>query len=258
MSTLSENQLLTFRAISNFVNELNAIFSTQHSLRLYGRLINKTMFVHIGPIEKHIDAFRIFCISNRQSILDRNFITMECNNVQYSEKVYINIKALLELNNENDAIWTHLLTISAIIDPTSRAKEVLKEIRNNQSDSKNETEFITNIINQVETHIPVNSTNPMDAISSIMQSGIFTDLVSGMNNGLNSGNLDITRLMSTVQTMVSTMGGTDASTASNPMMNPMMTTMMSTMISSMGSSLPQTTVLEPTQENNKQVYDMSQ
>jgi len=40
-----------------------------------------------------------------------------------------------------------------------------------------------------------------------MQSGVMTDLVSGMQQGLSEGSLDVSKLMSSVQMMMGKMGG---------------------------------------------------
>ena len=45
----------------------------------------------------------------------------------------------------------------------------------------------------------------MEAVSSIMQSGIFTELVGGMGSGLEDGTLDLGKLMGSVQKMVTTL-----------------------------------------------------
>ena len=68
----SDTSLVCFKAISNFTFELVELFSKQQrSLKLYGRLINKTTIVHDKSIKKHIDAFRSFCITNRDAIMNK-------------------------------------------------------------------------------------------------------------------------------------------------------------------------------------------
>ena len=50
-----------------------------------------------------------------------------------------------------------------------------------------------------------NTSNPMEAVSSIMKSGVFNDLIQGMGSGLEDGSLDMNKLMGTVSTMVTQM-----------------------------------------------------
>ena len=43
----------------------------------------------------------------------------------------------------------------------------------------------------------------MEAISSIMSSGVLNDLIGGMNSGISDGSLDLGKLMGAVQSIVS-------------------------------------------------------
>lgn len=193
--------ILTFKAISNFVSELNVSFGKEHRpLKLYSRLIEVTTLNHNEAIRKHFEAFRIFCTKNRDLIMDKNHKDIH-DNVVYSERVFIDISAILESSDAETRriIWNHIFTISALVDPTSKAKAMLREQSENKS---SEADFISNLISKVESNIDVENDNPMNAIQTIMSSGIFTDLVSGMNDGLQNGSLNIGRLMGTVQGML--------------------------------------------------------
>lgn len=226
----SDANLICFKAISNFVSELSSLFAKkQRSLKLYSRLIKKTTIMHDQSIQKHIDAFNAFCVENRGSLMARKISGMKNTVVKYSSRVYIDFKEIFKLADREtqNVIWNHLLTISALVDPAGKAKEVLKETASKQN-CGDESEFLTNIIDKVEKNVDPNA-NPMEAVSSIMQSGIFTDLMSGMSSGLQNGNLDLGKLMGAVQGMVSTLGdqvGDDpqAGNAMN-MLNSMMGTM---------------------------------
>lgn len=71
MST--DNSLITFKAIANFTNDLASVFGETHRpLKLYAHLITKTTIAHDKPILKHIEAFREFCVSNREAISEKN------------------------------------------------------------------------------------------------------------------------------------------------------------------------------------------
>lgn len=201
----NNSSLIAFKAISNFTQDIGQLFSRKHrGLKLYCRLINKTTLSHENAIEKHIDAFNKFCVGNREAIIEKNYNKFTVEKVSYSSRVFINIKEILK-NADKDTsatIWKHILYISALVDPAGNAKKVLKE--NMNSNTGSETQFLTDIISKVEEHVDP-SANPMDAVSSIMKSGIFTELMGGMNNGLNNGQLDLGKLMGAVQGMVSTL-----------------------------------------------------
>ena len=197
--------LLIFKTISTFVNELSEIFSSQnHSLKLYQRLINKTTVNHEKSIEKHILAFRKFCISNRDLILSKNVSKLSSvdSKIEYSDKVFIDFASIFKSADKDTSmvIFDHLLTISALVDPTSKAKEIL----NNDEKSK-EADFLSTMIEKVEENVDINSSNPMEVVNSIMISGVFNDLLSNMNNSLQDGSLDLGKLVGTVEKLCSNM-----------------------------------------------------
>ena len=263
-------ELIAFKAISDFTKELCENFTSNdkdknHSLKLYEHLLNKTTLSHDKAIKKHIDAFRLFCIENRDAIKSRNPSLMTNNKVSYSTRVYIDFSNIFKDADKDTSniIWKHLLTISALVDPAGKAKDILK----NNIDSK-EASFLSDIINKVESNVNPNS-NPLEAISSIMSSGVFTDLVAGMNTGIQNGELDLGKLMGTVQTMCSTLSSDIDKTSGNVSENPI--NMLSSLMSNMdnlgkksgGSDMPDlsnlTSLLGPmltTLNNNSSPMDI--
>ena len=234
MST--DTSLITFKTISNFTNDLGEVFSEKHRpLKLYAHLINKTTLAHEKPIEKHIEAFKLFCVANRDAISKRAVNKLSKEKIIYSKKVYINMKEIFQMadTETTGVIWMHLLTISALVDPAGKAREILKEEAGKGGDE--EINFLTDIISKVEANVKPNS-NPMEAISSIMQSGIFTELVSGMGNGLQDGSLDLEKLMGTVQKMVTKL----SADSGDPEGGEQAMNMINTMVSSMtaGANAP--------------------
>ena len=224
----SDTSLVCFKAISNFTSELVELFSKQQrSLKLYGRLINKTTIVHDNSIKKHIDAFRNFCITNRDAIMNKSAEKLTMSKISYSQRVFIDMVEIFKISDKDTSkvIWEHLLCISALVDPAGKAREVLKVNLASGETGNGETNFLTDIIDKVEAHVDPDS-NPMEAVSSIMKSGIFTDLIGGMNSGLSDGSLDLGKLMGAVQGMVGQLGEkTDGDPQAEGAMN-MLTTMM--------------------------------
>ena len=203
----TDTSLVCFKAISNFMLELGELFSKQQrSLKLYCRLIKKTTLSHDASIKKHIDAFKTFCITNRECIVSKN-ASFVSGKIAYSQRVYIDLSDIFKLADKDTSkvIWDHLLCISALVDPAGKAKEILKENLAAGKTGGQETNFLTDIIDKVEAHVDPNA-NPMEAVSSIMKSGIFTDLIGGMNSGLSDGSLDLSKLMGAVQGMVGKLG----------------------------------------------------
>lgn len=204
----SDTSLVCFKAISSFTTELVELFGKkQLSLKLYGRLINKTTIAHDKSIQRHINTFRQFCIGNRDAIVTKSPDKIVNGKIVYSQRVFIDMIEIFKLSDKetSNIIWEHLLCISALVDPAGKAKEILKENLKAGKTGNNEANFLTDIINKVESSVDPNA-NPMEAVSSIMQSGIFTDLIGGMNNGFSDGSLDLGKLMGAVQGMVGKLG----------------------------------------------------
>ena len=196
--------LIKFKAISNFVKELNEVFSKEHRpLKLYEHLLKNTTLEHEKIINKHIEAFKKFCVDNRDAIMNNDIKKITTSKIVYSNRVFINIHEIFKLADKEtqNIIWKHLLTISALVDTMSKAKQILREQSENDTNKTQEVDFLTNIISKVEENVDSKS-NPMEAISSIMQSGVFTELIEGMGDGLQNGSLDINKLMGSLQGML--------------------------------------------------------
>jgi hypothetical protein len=261
---LSDSNLITFKGIINFVNDLNSLFGeTQHSLKLYHHLITKTTLAHDKPILKHIETFTNYCIANNDAIMAKDKNRLNNDNFQYSERVYINLRNIffpnitkkvkaLDVETE-EAIWKHMIYLSARMNPNENALRLLKTVIESKTGAEkkeggginvnvggvegNEKEFLTNIMNKVENCIDPNSTNPLQAISSIMSSGLLTELVSDMGQGIENGSINLNSLMGTVQSMVSNMApgaqGPSGTTGSTQTPNPLGGLDMSTITSMM-------------------------
>lgn len=206
----STNNILIFKAISGFIRDLSDLYGKeQRSLNLYRRLIEKTSIIHEQAISKNIEIFRKFCVANRDAFQLADSDKVGETVIKYSDKVFIDMAAIFKLadSDSKQSIWKHLLTISAFVDPGSNAKKMLKEM---SQDSKNnggsgkEEDFLSSIIQKVEGSIDPEaaSANPMAAISSIMTSGVFTDLIGSMQSGIESGELNIEKMLGTVQSML--------------------------------------------------------
>lgn len=198
--SLSDIEQSTFKTIATFVGDLSEIFaSSYHELALYNRLLQKTTLSHEVGVRKNINAFKTFCVNNRKPIISRNYKDV-VGKIIYSDKVFIDIKDIM-INADAETrkiIWLHLIKICAFVDPSTKAREILKE------NVSNESTFIDEIMTKVEQNIDLDSTtNPLEAVTSIMNSGVFNDLMMGMNNKLQDGSIDLSKLMGTVETLCS-------------------------------------------------------
>jgi hypothetical protein len=167
-------------------------------------LISKTTLKHTKIIKKHIELFKSFCISNRDAIYSKDYKLIKQRKISYSDNVFINFDFIFERADKDsqNVIWEHLLTISALTDPTGKAKEILK---NNENTTENN--FLNDILKKVESNCDLSSNkNPFEAINSMLSSGVFTDILSKMTTELDSGKLDLNSLISTTQNLCSNMG----------------------------------------------------
>ena len=204
-----DHTLNLFKAISSFVTNLNECYGpVQKTLQLYARLISKTTLVDEAPIKRHIDAFQTFCNMNKEAILEKNNAKFVEERISYNERVYIDMAQIFRKaqTSEKRIIWQHLLSICALVDPRSKAKETLKDfINNNNTEGGKEEEFLSDIFDRVGTNIESEG-NPLQAVGNLMSSGLFTDIVGTMSSGLESGDLDLGKLMGSMQGMVAGIG----------------------------------------------------
>ena len=229
MTAIVDTSLVTFKAITTFSISLEEIFGKkQRSLKLYVRLLKRTTLSHEKAIKKHIEAFREFCVVNRNALETKDSSKFLKDKIVYSEKVFINISRIFKVADKETAttIWKHLLTIAALLDPAGKARQILKKSVKTGKSSETEANFLTDIIGKVEKHVDPDA-DPMQAVASIMQSGIFSELVGGMGTGLQDGSLDLSKLMGTVQNMVSSLNPKDDSTEEGEKTNDMLNNMVS-------------------------------
>jgi len=230
---MDDASILIFRSITTFITDLHEEFGEKYkSINLYHRLLEKTGLVHISPIMKHIECFKNFFVVNKDAMETRDLTKFVETKIVYSERVYVDIVNILKHSDVECSIiiWQHLLTIWGLIEPTSLAKQNLKEIMKN--DDSKEADFLNNIIDKVEKSVDpskINTNNPMEMVSGLMQSGVFNELITGMQGGLADGSLDIGKLMGSVKGMMTKMSpdGKMPSEISSmmSMMGPMMSKM---------------------------------
>lgn len=205
---MDNSDIIIFKAITELLNDLNTCFgSKQKSIALYNRLVSKTTFTHNEIILKHIDKFRIFCIANREALQNKNIELLKTDTITYSSNVYINVKHILNIAdmNERIGIWRHLLTISALVDKESKDK--VKEILKGKNKGC-EQEFIQNAYEDIKKTIDssnVDQSNPMAGLTTLLQSGVFSNIMTGLTSNFESGNMDLSSLLGTVMKMSETL-----------------------------------------------------
>ena len=194
--------LILFKEISKFTNDLCNIFGNKsHSLKLYNRLVYKTTIAHDTAIKKHINIFKKFCNENLSAILNKDLSKFKNTLIEYSPRVFIDLNFLFTIADDESTktLWDSLSSLSSLLEPSTNAKEILN---NEKQKNVNEAEFLTDIISKVDKYIKPDE-SPMDAVTKILNSGVFSDIITGMNTKVETGNLDLSKLMETVQNMCS-------------------------------------------------------
>jgi len=207
------SNLVIFKAISNFVIELYDLYGSNkkyHALKLYKFLLSKTKISDDSPINKHIEAFKIFCASNKEALLSRDLTKITNKSITYSSRVYIDIYNIFKVSDEEtrNAIWDHLLNIYSLCEPNDKeakdAKEILKnKINSSQSSPSSffsgeskENNLLSGIFSKLENSgIDPTKNSPLEAITSLMSSGVFTDILGTLTGGLKNGEFDIKNLL---------------------------------------------------------------
>jgi hypothetical protein len=203
---LTEQELSLFSNITNFIEDLSGCYDNLKSLRLYNRLLEKTNFRHLTSIRKHNSLFTAFYMKNKSAIMNKD-VNSIVGDITFNSKIYLGVSRLITNAPSADirnAIWNHLLKISSIIDPTNNAESILRNLTRGEG---KEEKFINGMVDSIQgLGLEENNSNPMEAITTMMSSGIFNDMVTSMNSGIQSGDLDLSKMMGMMSGLMTHMG----------------------------------------------------
>jgi hypothetical protein len=216
-----------FNTIKKFVREMSVFFEDDMSVKLYNHLLCKTTIKNRVPVARHVQLFEEFCINNRDQIVANN-TALSQSKIEYSKRVYLDFsKIFRDVSNDESAaetqsvLFDHLLVLSMVFDPESNAVDVLKNKKKDTEgelhDLFNKNPFLADMMQKVESQVKP-GTNPMEAMSSMMSSGLLQELVSGMQENIENGDLDMGELMESVQKMTASLPA-EQMAALAPMMN---------------------------------------
>lgn len=216
-----------FNTIKKFVREMSVFFEDDMSVKLYNHLLCKTTIKNRVPVARHVQLFEEFCINNRDQIVANN-TALSQSKIEYSKRVYLDFaKIFKDVSNDESAaetqsvLFDHLLVLSMVFDPESNAVDVLKNKKKDTEgelhDLFNKNPFLADMMQKVESQVKP-GTNPMEAMSSMMSSGLLQELVSGMQENIENGDLDMGELMESVQKMTASLPA-EQMAALAPMMN---------------------------------------
>lgn len=232
----SGKDLAAFQTILDFVVNLQEFFgATKHAatrpLNLYHRLISKMSFKDDELILRHIQVFKDFCVQNRSKIREQNS-TLINPKIVFTDKIYIDMAYIFKKADEDTTkvIWEYILAISAYLDPENKTKELLKSLKENSSKEGN---FLADMIETMGSQMLGGGgggagmnmegmmDNPMAMVGSLMNSGVFQTMLGSMNDNLESGNLDLGKLMGAMSGIVENVK-TEIEKSDDPMLKSMM------------------------------------
>jgi hypothetical protein len=204
-----------FNTLKRFVHEMSSFFEEDLSLKLYNHLLKKTTVKNRAPVSRHVELFEKFCAANRKQIVESNTALTQ-SRIEYSSRVYIDFSKIFSdiMEDENASetqaiLFDHLLVLSMVFDPNGNAAEVLKSRKSDSTPEElrelfNDNPFLSDMMKKVESQVKPGA-NPMEAMTSMMSSGLLQELVTGMQENIENGDLDMDKLMSSVQKMTSSL-----------------------------------------------------
>jgi hypothetical protein len=183
----------------------------QKSLALYARLIEHMQISNEVSIVRVVSGFDDYIRVNQAAIEAKDEATLQDVNIAYSDKIFLNLAAIFKKADAEtkSVIWAHLLTIYAILYPTSKAKEILRTSLETppQEATGAEASVIQEMIGKLQPHLSGgDGDNPMATIMGLVQSGVFAELMGTLDKGVNEKGLDPKSLLSILPTMMKSMG----------------------------------------------------
>ena len=214
----NKKSLEAFSAITSFVDDLWEVFGnakTVSPLALYHRLIQHIKFTDTEGIKKSVSGFETF-LKEYSSVIKRDVMDEIPRDtfIKYgnSDSVYLEIQKYIYKADEPTkvAIRQHLLTINAILHPNQENITELEKASQPQAGEEAmelnidtttaEGKFVNGIMSKAKTAMEgVNTDDPMTAIMGIFKSGMLQDMMSGLQKGVDGGQLDMQKLLGTMQ-----------------------------------------------------------
>ncbi len=202
-----------FSKALNFVNELNKVFSDKYpNIRLYYKLMKKTPIGNSKAIDKHCSLFLKYLNDNEDCIKNKTIKNSNNPDIKFDDKIYINLNECIQQSDKptKEVIFKHLQLLLYITKPSDDLKAILTNPQTNTNElpKVEENKFIDNFITKIEKQFNDKEFNdPLSAAMNMMQSGLFSEIVQDMSEGVKSGSLDPQKLLGSVQGMLGDLTG---------------------------------------------------
>lgn len=211
----------SFDAIKSFVDELYEGFKDGESrtspLTLYWRLLTLIdQQNNVAAKTLVVSGFETFFALHDASIVAETLEDIpQGTHIEYPNKkgIYIDIYKFLRPSDDDTHIIVrqHLMTISAIINPDEKKlKELERSARRNTAlsipnDGSEEAQFMAGILEKARNSmsgVEMDPENPTGAVMGMLQSGVVTDMLSGIQEGMGSGRFRYRKLATMMQTLI--------------------------------------------------------
>lgn len=193
---------LAFDSILNFLSDLAEAFPDSSAADYY-KYVSQIRAADKKEQEKHVKLFGAFCIANRAELLESRLADFTMNKITYDDdEEPFNMHEIVEHKDFDDNsadILRHLLTISAIVDSESNAKQILASM---QQSNLFQDASIVGLFGEITKDIEKKSAedgqdpDPMTMITQITQGDAFKKLVNSIIAKTQNGEIDIGNLMS--------------------------------------------------------------
>lgn len=220
-----ETKSITFLAIKQFVDDLVSVFGDKGvgPLNLYNRLVQHVELKDSTQgVDKYISGFKVF-FANYESKLENNetIMTIPRNTViRYgdSPKVYIEVQKYLWLSRNKpeqiEIIRQHLLTIAASIDPSEKSLSALEAApvleQMGLGGGTAESKFVRDMMEKAKKSMENTDTkDPTAAVMGLLSSGLITDMIKGLQVGVDSKTLNPDKLLSGLKETLTSVMSTD-------------------------------------------------
>lgn len=211
---MEANTVQAFAAIKQFVDALAETYEKKH--RVSPLLLYKRLLTFVRPdarestnIEKFLRGFKLFYDRYDEALVSDqlNQALPVGTHIKYSKNAYIDIQKFVHKSKNSLDVRTqirvHLLTIQAFLETDDAKANVLLQQVSNSEKSSREDKFVGSIVQKAQAAIenldPSIADDPMKAVAGLVQSGVLSDMILGLQESVGSGEMDPSKLLQAMQ-----------------------------------------------------------
>ncbi len=210
-----------------FVSELTRV-SDDPQVKIYYKVMKKTEVGNLNVIKKHVTLFSSYILKNESAIVNKSQNSLTDDKISLNDKVYLQLKKYITKENK-DVMFSHMLLLLYLCKPSEDLKKKIIESTQTQSESQTslvstsvpeevseEGDFLNKYLKKFEAEFSDKEfTDPVSVAMNIMQSGLITDLLKGVTEGVEKGSLNPNALLNNVQNTFKELTGNNISSMLN-------------------------------------------